>query len=531
MIADMKQQRVERIHAVVATPCLVDRLVEFVANSSSSEGLVTEASVCLAAIVCNNNFDEEHIDEILRCIVDRGVCRQMMKRVEVLVEKTTFEDMKEDDLPLYLRPDTDDDDDDDDDENDGEKKRSKNSGNEETQEKKELFYSGDQEYLNDVPKVFGSIGKGLIDYERVENARLQMKCSFGHVVPYTTIEDASQLFCDTCAEVFGEDGCSGFSCSSNGSNGCEWSLCSNCVMKEKVACSSKRPPTSTHVGGITGVLRPTTTSSGTYVSQKARDDLSTREKNARQNERQNERQKETESRKQSRERKNRSRDQSSRELLSSRGSGTPRRRGVFRYTTGTMGNSQPGSRPTTQEISTDRASSSSTASMMEDPILLNAFANTKEAKAKEEEKEEERKQKEEEDMKREEEKEEKEKRTFNLTDKDTTQSVLFKELGIAACVLSPLLRVLVNVPPRKYRPIMVEPIRRPSDEDGWIPRRSLNADHAIAIKKRKALRAIEAGQLVHITDVKEIVKDQDIVWLRGTNVGGKKANTYLATKR
>ena len=45
------------------TPCLIDRLVEFVADEKSNELLITEASVCLAAVVCSDNYNEEQIDE------------------------------------------------------------------------------------------------------------------------------------------------------------------------------------------------------------------------------------------------------------------------------------------------------------------------------------------------------------------------------------------------------------------------------------------------------------------------------------
>ena len=92
---------------------------------------------------------------------------------------------------------------------------------------------------------------------------------------------------------------------------------------------------------------------------------------------------------------------------------------------------------------------------------------------------------------------------FNL--KEDKDALLYKELKLAAAALSPLLRVIVNVPPRRYRPSMVEPIRRPRDDDGWLPRRSLNADHSIVIKKGKILNAISTGQIVQIVNGKYII--------------------------
>ena len=62
-VAKVKRERVDRIAAVVETPCLIDRLVEFVADKDSNELLITEASVCLAAVVCSDNYNEEQIDE------------------------------------------------------------------------------------------------------------------------------------------------------------------------------------------------------------------------------------------------------------------------------------------------------------------------------------------------------------------------------------------------------------------------------------------------------------------------------------
>ena len=117
---------------------------------------------------------------------------------------------------------------------------------------------------------------------------------------------------------------------------------------------------------------------------------------------------------------------------------------------------------------------------------------------------------------------------FNLK-RDKTE-ILYKELGLASAALSPLLRVLINVPPRRYHPGMVEPIRRPTDEDGWLPRRSLNADHSIPIKRSKVEKAIQEGHLTQVTDVDQISDGEDIIWLRGTNQGKLANNTYLATK-
>ena len=69
------------------------------------------------------------------------------------------------------------------------------------------------------------------------------------------------------------------------------------------------------------------------------------------------------------------------------------------------------------------------------------------------------------DAKHEEEEDDGDIKNFDLVkDKDKT---LYKELGLAAAALAPLLRVIVNVPPLRYHPNMVEPIRRPRDDDGW----------------------------------------------------------------
>ena len=43
-VARVQKERVDRIAAVVETPCLIDRLVEFVADEKSNELLITEGN-------------------------------------------------------------------------------------------------------------------------------------------------------------------------------------------------------------------------------------------------------------------------------------------------------------------------------------------------------------------------------------------------------------------------------------------------------------------------------------------------------
>lgn len=426
MIQDMKRQRVERIHAVVMTPCLVDRLVEFVSNETSTEQLVTEAAVCLAAIVCTNDYDEDHIDEILRCVVDRSCTRMFMKRVEALVSATDQESLKNSDLPDYLR----------------------------TDEKEE-----EKQVATDVLEVSVSEsevdihGNGIIDYSKLNNGNLIIKCHLGHVVPYDVCENASERYCDNCAETLGDDGTQQFSCTT-----CEWSMCDACVNIEK-----SRPNThgETNVGGICGVSRPNTkgrsrptTTSRPPTTSRPKTTTSTTSKPSTTDAQQS-------NVKPSSAKKDDARDTASRKSKR------------YKHTSGgyNRGGTASSSDGTKDKIDMTKG-------------IGSVFAEAGEKELQDQEEEEEKKQE----------------QDFNL--KEDKDALLYKELKLAAAALSPLLRVIVNVPPRRYRPSMVEPIRRPRDDDGWLPRRSLNADHSIVIKKAKILNAISTGQIVQIVNGK-----------------------------
>jgi hypothetical protein len=224
-ILNNKMQRIERIHAVVQTPCLIDRLVEFVANVNSSESIVTEASICLAAIVCSDNYNEEHVDEVLRCIVDRGVCPIFLDRVTKLVDNIDDRYLPMSELPSYL--------------------------------KNQEDVDGDGIIDEDEGEPMGrldGLGLGgakndsqLHDFSQHSNNNLIVKCSLGHICSYDKVENFDEWFCDSCGDALETEVT--FTCMK-----CEWCLCGDCLDQ------SKLPTASRDHGGVTGSKsRPGTT--------------------------------------------------------------------------------------------------------------------------------------------------------------------------------------------------------------------------------------------------------------------------------
>ena len=50
------------------------------------------------------------------------------------------------------------------------------------------------------------------------------------------------------------------------------------------------------------------------------------------------------------------------------------------------------------------------------------------------------------------------------------------------------------------------------------------------VKRKKVEMAIEKGQIKQIEQFDDVSEGEDIIWLRGSNQGKEKCNTYLATK-
>ena len=78
-------ERESRIHSVVKTPCVLDRLVEFVADVKYSDKLRFEAAGVLASIVNSEKYKNEHIDSVLHAIVDHEVVTDFIKGIDEIV--------------------------------------------------------------------------------------------------------------------------------------------------------------------------------------------------------------------------------------------------------------------------------------------------------------------------------------------------------------------------------------------------------------------------------------------------------------
>ena len=241
----MKKQRIDRIHAVVQTPCLIDRLVEFVADKTSEELLVTEASVCLAAIVCSDDYNEDHIDEILRCVVDRGVCAIFLERVTTLVGAMDERALKPEDLPAYLQIQDDVDGDGIIDEDAGSDSATPTTATT-PMPLKRMGRTASNNTLGG-----GVNNTHLIDYTQVANADLVVKCHLGHVCPFEAVANASMMFCDTCGDQTGDDNDVCFACIQ-----CEFSLCHECLNKEKLPNAPRSHLSTSRPGTVPTPMSP-----------------------------------------------------------------------------------------------------------------------------------------------------------------------------------------------------------------------------------------------------------------------------------
>ena len=102
----IRNERESRIHAVVQTPCVIDRLVEFVSDSNFPDDLRFEAAGVLASIVNSEDSNQEHVDSVLASVCDHNAVTLFMEAIDEIVtlannleaearRKTEFQKQKE----------------------------------------------------------------------------------------------------------------------------------------------------------------------------------------------------------------------------------------------------------------------------------------------------------------------------------------------------------------------------------------------------------------------------------------------------